>query len=206
MDKERNGTRSGGAEVWRHVYNLRETTMQIAILRIGTVNMEALKKIKDELCKIYPETTCLILNDVMPIPTSAYNKERQQFHSSHILAKINNYAVQTRVDRILGVTEADLYVPPLNFVFGEATCPGKTAIISLFRLKPEFYGHSTNSELFVNRCVKEAVHEIGHTLGLKHCQNPDCVMFFSNSILDTDRKGKNLCGKCYLRVVKLLRR
>lgn len=180
--------------------------MRIAILRIGTVDEDIQKKIQSGLREIYPETECLILDEVMSIPAGAYNKARQQFYSTRILAKINNYVKQTQADRILGVTEVDLYVPHLNFVFGEATCPGKTAIISVFRLKPEFYGHPANPELFINRCVKEAVHEIGHTLGLKHCKNPHCVMFFSNSIFDTDRKTKTFCQKCYSKVVKLLGR
>ncbi|MDH5783517.1 MAG: archaemetzincin family Zn-dependent metalloprotease [Candidatus Bathyarchaeota archaeon] len=180
--------------------------MRIAILCIGTVDEDILTKIQSGLSEIYPETACLVLDEIMPIPADAYDKARQQFHSTHILAKINNYVKRTQADSILGITEVDLYVPHLNFVFGEATCPGKTAIISLFRLKPEFYEHPANPELFINRCVKEAVHEIGHTLGLKHCQNPTCVMFFSNSILDTDRKKKTFCEKCHPKVVKLLGR
>ena len=67
-------------------------------------------------------------------------------------------------DRVLGITNVDLYVPHLNFVFGEAECPGKAAIISLYRLEPEFYGQSPNTKLFAQHSVKEAVHEIGHTL------------------------------------------
>ncbi len=178
--------------------------MRIAILRIGTVDEDIPKKIQSGLGEVYPETECSILDKIMPIPPDSYNKARQQFYSTRILAKIDNYVKQTRADRMLGVTEVDLYVPHLNFVFGEATCPGKTAVISLFRLKPEFYGHSANREVFIERCVKEAVHEIGHTLSLRHCRNPTCVMFFSNSIFDTDRKRKVFCENCHSKVVRLL--
>jgi len=140
----------------------------------------------------------------MSIPADAYNKARQQFYSTHILAKINKRVMQTQADRILGVTEVDLYVPQLNFVFGEATCPGKTAIVSVFRLKPEFYGDPANPELFTNRYVKEAVHEIGHTLSLRHCQSPNCVMFFSNNIRMVDTKESNFCEECWKRLNRFL--
>jgi len=140
----------------------------------------------------------------MPVPPGAYNEERNQFHSTRILTIIEESFGRVQADRLLGITEVDLYVPGLNFVFGEAICPGKAAVISLFRLRPEFYGQQASLRLFLDRCVKEAVHEIGHTLGLTHCKNPYCVMFFSNSILDTDRKEKTFCQKCHSKVVRLL--
>lgn len=166
--------------------------------------MEVLGKVQGGLCNVFPETACVILEDVMPIPEDTYNALRRQHHSSLLLAKIYDYMKESGTDHVLGITNVDLYVPRLNFVFGEAQCPGRAAIISLCRLKPEFYGQPTNRQLFVERSTKEAVHEIGHTLGLGHCHDPACIMFFSNSILDTDRKRLAFCEKCYLLVVKRL--
>jgi archaemetzincin len=85
-------------------------------------------------------------------------------------------------------------------VFGEASFPGKAALISLFRLKPEFYGVKDDAEVFVQRSLKEAVHEVGHTLGLNHCPRSSCVMHFSNSIFDTDTKQSLFCDDCCLKV------
>jgi archaemetzincin len=102
---------------------------------------------------------------------------------------------------ILGVTGADLRAPGLNFVFGLADAWSGCAIITLARLYPEFYGQPRNPRLFKERALKEAIHELGHLMGLHHCSNPACIMFFSNTIADTDRKGPGFCQECQ----KLLR-
>jgi archaemetzincin len=97
-------------------------------------------------------------------------------------------------EKILGIVDHDLYVPELNFVFGEAG--RKAAVISLTRLRQSFYLLTEDQNLFHQRVLTEAVHELGHTFGLGHCGNPKCVMFFSNSLMDTDRKGSEFCPAC----------
>ncbi len=175
--------------------------MNLGILRIGEVDSQTVNRIQENLKMIFPKTSCTLIAENMPTPKEAYNNERQQYRSDIILNKIHFYAdKQKMLNRILGIVDIDIFVPELNFVFGEAECPGKVALISLWRLTPEFYGKAPNNELFVERSTKEAVHELGHTLGLKHCSNPFCVMYFSNSIFETDRKQSLFCNKCYLKV------
>lgn len=111
-----------------------------------------------------------------------------------MLADLEKCAKGLKDDRLLGVTDLDLYVPSMNYVFGEARLPGRVAIISTYRLK-DTTSHG-GAELLSVRAVKEAVHELGHTLGLTHCTNPSCVMSFSNSLEDTDRKGEDCCEAC----------
>ena len=94
---------------------------------------------------------------------------------------------------MLAVTACDLYVEGLNFVFGLAERPGSAAVISLYRL-----GIGARAETRRLRTLKEAVHELGHTLGMSHCPNPGCVMHFSNSLGDTDRKAASFCQSCRL--------
>jgi archaemetzincin len=100
------------------------------------------------------------------------------------------------VERVLGVVDVDLYATDLNFVFGEADPKEGVAVISLARLRQEFYDLPPNQALFQERTLKEAIHELGHTYGLGHCPDSTCVMHFSNSLEDTDKKSWRFCNKC----------
>ena len=117
-------------------------------------------------------------------------KRDNQYLAQSFIEKIAFQRKKTENDFALALTEKDLFMPELNFVFGLAAPQQKTAIISIQRLKSE------DTTLFLERTIKEAVHELGHLLGLEHCPNPKCVMHFSNSLKDTDIKGKEYCDKC----------
>jgi archaemetzincin len=125
--------------------------------------------------------------------SEAYDPRRNQYHSSRMLVLLEGHIEKLGVDRLLGVASFDLYVPGMNFVFGEARLPGGVGVISTCRLKT----HSRNkNDLFQDRVVKEAVHEIGHMVGLQHCSDVTCVMHFSERLADTDLKSSNLCNNC----------
>ncbi|RJP69144.1 MAG: hypothetical protein C4532_11260 [Candidatus Abyssobacteria bacterium SURF_17] len=133
----------------------------------------------------------------IPLPAHAYNRERRQYLSNIVLDMLNSRVSAPQGGRVLAVTNEDLYVPDLNFVFGQADASTGIAIISLARLRPEFFGKPPDEPLFHQRAITEAVHEIGHTMGLiEHCPDSKCVMFFSNSLADTDIKGHRFCIKC----------
>ncbi len=180
--------------------------MKITILPIGSVKRNLLESIAKSLSTVFSGAFCEILETAMLPPQYAYNTSRNQYHSSLILANIEGWVKESSADKVLAVTDVDLYVPRHNFVFGEAMCPGRTAIISLHRLKPEFYGQPSNQNLFVERSVKEAIHEIGHTLGLRHCSNPTCNMFFSSNIQSTDAKKTEFCEKCWPKILQATER
>jgi archaemetzincin len=173
--------------------------MRIGILSVGQVPREVLLELVQALPKIFPETACSVIKEPLPIPADAFVKKRNQYNSSVILNQIRVFAAgNAGFDRVLGVIDVDVFASGLNYVFGEAYMLGKAALISLWRLKPDFYGETAGSDVFVSRALKEAVHELGHTLGLHHCEKGFCVMHFSNSILDTDKKQSLFCGQDYL--------
>ncbi len=173
--------------------------MKVGILAIGQVAPEILVGIQDGLVKTFPDTTAVIVQDVLPVPIAAFDKKRSQHNSTLILREVRAYASKKpKFHRILGVIDLDLFTSGLTYVFGEAYVPGSAALISLWRLKPEFYHDKPDLVLYMLRTQKEAVHELGHTLGVQHCLRSMCVMHFSNSIFDTDRKQNLLCDECYL--------
>ncbi len=99
-------------------------------------------------------------------------------------------------DKWLLIVDADLYSPGLNFIFGLADISSGISIVSVTRLRQEFYGFSGDKKLFLERLKKEATHELGHLFSLGHCPDKKCVMRFSNSLYDTDEKLPYFCEGC----------
>ena len=133
-------------------------------------------------------------------PDFAYHAERQQYHSSEILARMQEF-VGDGCWRLLAVTDADLYIPILTFVFGEAQLGGKCALVSTHRLRQEFYGLPPDRDLLMERLLKESVHELGHTVELTHCDDYRCVMAASHAVEWIDLKDSTFCPECEARVV-----
>jgi archaemetzincin len=138
----------------------------------------------------------------LPIAPHAFSNKRQQHSTSPFLQTLNE--LNQRESQIrLGITDVDLFVPDLNFVFGEADPKTHVAVFSIVRLDPRSYGELANSKLLVRRALTEAIHELGHILGLKHCNNDQCVMWFSNTLAESDRKGPRFCSRCVHNVTQL---
>ena len=166
--------------------------MGIVLVAVGEIDRNIMDPLRNDLNRIFNKQVSI--GKGMPDPDYAYNKKRNQYLSTAILNAITEQKEYAPYEKILGMIDHDLYVPELNFVFGEAS--RKAAVISITRLRQTFYHLPEDQSLFQRRVLTEAVHELGHTFGLGHCENPRCVMFFSNSLMDTDRKGSEFCPSC----------
>ena len=176
----------------------RNQEMGIVLVPVGEIDRNVMDWLKNDLRQVFNKQVSV--GKGMPEPLYAYNKKRNQYLSTAILSAMMGQKEYVPYEKILGIVDHDLFVPELNFVFGEAGL--KAAVISLTRLRQTFYRLPEDQDLFHRRVLTEAVHELGHTYGLDHCGNPRCVMFFSNSLMDTDRKGSEFCPSCKSKLPK----
>ena len=171
---------------------------EIRLVRVGNPDQDVL----DFLDLTLPEHlagNCEISSerlDVAPL----YDAARGQFYSTGLLAELVAVGKRHPSAKLLGVTDVDLFIPILTFVFGEAQLGGQSALLSSHRLRQGFYGLPDDVNLLFDRVEKEALHELGHTLGLVHCRDLACVMHFSNSVEEVDLKPSQYCDQCRRRI------
>ena len=122
-----------------------------------------------------------------------YNAERDQYNAALILDKFDR---NSEGDIKIIITDFDIFIPIFTYVFGLAKVGGRAAIVSTMRLCNEYYGLNKDEQLFINRLLKETIHEFGHMVNMRHCNNYNCVMASSVTIDDLDVKSSNFCTAC----------
>lgn len=172
----------------------------LQLLPIGSPDRGLLKELAPALADAF-RVPCEILGTDLN-PEFALHGERQQYHSSQLLERMHRY-INGNTWRMLGIAGQDLYIPILTFVFGEAQIGGPCAVVSVHRLRQEFYGLPPDGELLRQRAIKECVHEIGHTLALTHCDDYRCAMAPSHAVEWIDLKEAVLCPACQARIFEI---
>lgn len=174
----------------------------IAVAAVGDAPAEAVSRLLPVLRDSFGAE--VVSAPAVALPPSAYDPGRRQHRSTALLDALAR-ARRPGWDRLLGVADVDLFVPELNFVFGEGDPNRGVAVFSLHRLRAEGAGRA-GEDLFAHRAATEAVHELGHSYGLGHCRDPHCVMWFSNTLAETDRKGTHFCPAHAAELERLLAR
>ncbi len=181
--------------------------MMVGVIPVRLSDEELVHTVCDALESIYDIQT--VLEDPQRAPWHSYDYSRDQYSAAGF-TEIAEYGLHSKN---IVVTDLDLFSYPLNFVFGQAHLAGRASVISTYRLNPDFYecdgGQPSISDemyehMYRERVAKEAVHEVGHMLGLRHCTNNRCVMSFSPTIAEVDIKDKYLCPHCMAMAVVTL--
>ncbi len=175
--------------------------VEVLLQPVGATELWELTYLRDEVPRHLP-----IRVSVMPHiwalqpPVEAYSWSRMQYRAdiinSWLADQLRPLLAPYRL--VLGVVNADGYIEGLNFVFGLADPRARVATVYTARLRASY-----SVDLYRQRLLKETLHELGHLFGLDHCNDPHCVMSFSNSLDDVDRKGSDFCPRCSMRLRQL---
>ncbi len=165
----------------------------VCVVAIGSVSAQVLEWVEGVAVEWCPWPIRRL--PTLGLPERAYDASRGQYQSVEIMKVVARSRPSDAI-RILGVTEVDLAIPMLTFVFGQALLDGPVAVLSLCRLRQEFYGLRGEEGLLRERVVKEVIHELGHTFGLTHCLDPKCAMSLATHISLVDNKEERYCAHC----------
>jgi archaemetzincin len=173
--------------------------MFVDVVPVGDVSGSVKRAASDVLRSVYE---CDVsIHDAQPLPSGAYDSSRDQHEAEAFIE------LASRVGdggKNVAVTAKDLYYRRRNYVFGLAYLDGDGSVVSTARLRTSTdggYADRSGDAVFADRVRKEIVHEVGHTLGLEHCDNERCVMNFSPTVREVDQKEQFLCGTCQRQVL-----
>jgi len=190
----------------------------INIIPLNNIDKDILDFLENNLAKIFKRKIHILYR--ISVPQNSFDRSRNQYDADKILSYLTEKLTLKNIQDIsLAILNIDIFVSALNFVFGLAINFPRICLISTARLNPLFYTRRSigpvgksrgtyltkeDKKIFNERTLTEAVHEIGHTLGLDHCTSDKCVMFFSNTLLDTDKKSYNFCTNCLTSLKKVI--
>ena len=166
---------------------------KIRIVPINTVDAAFLDRLAPCLEERFLAGVCVERSLV--VPRSSLNATRGQLFVATLTSRVQR-AHSDADSVLLAITDFDLYKTSHRFVFGDADEAQSIAVVSVHRLRSDFYGEPSDFNMLFQRTLKECVHELGHTFGLKHCYNARCAMYYSHSIFETDNKMPYFCEIC----------
>ncbi len=177
--------------------------MLVRLVPIGEAETKIISAISSELSGLYSIRVKLLPK--IELSRSAFNLWRRQYDAERLLENLGKSGGM-HIDHAIpciGITEEDIYFDGLNFVFALEDVVEGVGIVSLHRLREEFYGLAPDFGKLVERAVKEILHVLGHLFGLEHCKNPSCIMAFSPSVSDIDKKELAFCKSCQFKLAAM---
>jgi archaemetzincin len=139
----------------------------------------------NEIKKVYPNVS---LKNPISLPQSAFFPLRNRYRADSLIRFLNTNTPNEQVT--IGLTSKDMSTTKDSVadwgVMGLGFCPGKACIASTFRL-------SKTEKLM--QLFKVAIHELGHTQGLPHCEVKSCFMRDAEGRNPTNEE-KDFCNDC----------
>jgi archaemetzincin len=172
--------------------------MRIDVVPVGDVPAKVKRETSTALRSVYDADVSVVPD--REIPSGSYDANRDQYSAE---AFIDLAADVGRAEKAIALTTEDLYYRRRNYVFGLAYLDGRSCVVSTHRLQTSSDGgfsERSAADIFADRVRKEVIHEVGHTMGLEHCDNNRCAMSFSPTVQEVDRKEQHLCGSCQRRL------
>ena len=165
----------------------------IVILSDGVADEEMLAMLKEFLHRRFSLPVRVEKN---PVDLSAASRpKRDQWELRELLTAVLG---RVRGDaRCILLTNKDTFTRDMNWSTGIARCNGTTAVVSVCRLDPAFWGEVYDRVRHYKRVRKLVLHELGHTFGeVGHCEDWACAVHGSGSIGEIDKTGEDYCKHC----------
>lgn len=179
--------------------------LQIGLQPLGEVRYEYLSLVEKELEAFYKANVIILKPQELPI--DAYDSKRKRYNANKILSYLWPQKL-LQFHKIMGVTEVDILsyrwqMKPIG-VLGLANIYGRASVISTYRC-----GKKASKKRKRDRFAKNALHEMGHNLGLPHCESKSRTCFMNDSkgtIKTIDRERRHLCTDCQRKIGNVIRK
>lgn len=166
---------------------------KIVVVPVGEVDFSAVNRLAAEIGPVFNRSVDILKG--MKTPEESHNVVRNQYYAPVVLNKLERIKSNVR-EKVIAVFEEDLYLPDEAYILGYADRLAGTAIVSLYRIRLEFYGLPEDESKVYPRLFKEAIHQVAHLFELSECRNPKCVNYFSQVMVDIDNKSDRFCDIC----------
>lgn len=185
-----------------------DSAIKVGIQPFGNFDRSLTDTVLNALTKTYSAKVYVL--DRKPLPEDAFINVKSPRYRADKLIGIVKAQKPDSLDYIISLTDKDISTtkrdglgrikkPESKYsdwgVFGLGYRPGPSCIVSTYRLK------NTDQRKFIERLKKVAIHELGHNLGLDHCESELCVMRDAVETIQTiDRVDSKLCERCQKKI------